>query len=89
MATRITPKPKPAPAKAKQSEQPESLPATGFVRLPKIKKFIGVCDATIWRWSKTGKFPAPVKLSPTITAWRAEDVRHWIEKQGRAQSEEA
>jgi predicted DNA-binding transcriptional regulator AlpA len=26
-----------------------------------------------------GKFPAPVKLSERITAWRVEEVREWIE----------
>jgi predicted DNA-binding transcriptional regulator AlpA len=31
---------------------------------------------------KGGKFPKPVKLSVQITAWKAEDVREWIDSQG-------
>jgi prophage regulatory protein len=29
---------------------------------------------------KSGRFPAPVKLGPRTTAWRAEDIRALIEK---------
>jgi predicted DNA-binding transcriptional regulator AlpA len=27
---------------------------------------------------KAGKFPAPVKLSQRVTAWRVEDIREWM-----------
>lgn len=40
--------------------------------------------ATLWRKVRTGEFPAPVKLSARITAWRAEAVKDWLDKQGRA-----
>jgi predicted DNA-binding transcriptional regulator AlpA len=36
--------------------------------------------ATLWRTVKSHQFPAPVKLSEGITAWRVEDVRAWIAK---------
>lgn len=35
--------------------------------------------ATLWRKVKNGTFPQPVKLSERITAWRAEEVRQWLE----------
>lgn len=34
---------------------------------------------TLWRMVKSGKFPAPVKLSERVTAWRVEDVRAWMQ----------
>lgn len=34
---------------------------------------------TLWRMVKAGKFPAPVKLSERVTAWRVEDVRAWMQ----------
>jgi hypothetical protein len=34
---------------------------------------------TLWRLVKAGKFPAPVKLSERVTAWRVEDVRAWMQ----------
>jgi len=34
-------------------------------------------QSTIWRWSASGTFPAPHKLSAGITAWLVEDVERW------------
>lgn len=35
-------------------------------------------EPTLWRLVKKGEFPAPVKLSERVTAWRVEDVRAWM-----------
>ncbi len=35
---------------------------------------------TLWRRVKAGQFPAPVKLSERVTAWRVEDVRAWMQQ---------
>jgi predicted DNA-binding transcriptional regulator AlpA len=68
------------------------LPATGYLRLPQIigKKptskdpglpaLVPVGASTLWQWVRDKKFPAPVKLGPRITAWRAEDIRAFLEK---------
>ena len=32
---------------------------------------------SIWRLTREGKFPKPVKLSVGITAWRIEDIEAW------------
>lgn len=39
----------------------------------------GVSRATIWRWSQTGDFPKPVKLSVHCTRWRSQDIEKWEE----------
>ncbi|MBT9486799.1 MAG: AlpA family phage regulatory protein [Rubrivivax sp.] len=39
-------------------------------------------SATLWRKVRAGEFPAPVKLSDRVTAWRCEDVAAWIKAQG-------
>jgi predicted DNA-binding transcriptional regulator AlpA len=54
------------------------LPDTGFVRQRLLLRFVPFSKSTLWRRVKTGEFPAPVKLSTGITAWKAEDVRGWI-----------
>lgn len=60
-----------------------NLPATGFVRQSQlIPHIIPFSSTTLWRKVKAGDFPAPVKLSQRVTAWRAEDVRAWMEKFG-------
>jgi hypothetical protein len=40
-------------------------------------------SATLWRKVKAGAFPAPVKLSERVTAWRAADVKAWLEARGQ------
>ena len=67
------------------------LPETGYMRLrqiigdakasPAIPPVIPVSRTTWWNGVKSGKFPAPVKLGPGITAWRVEDIREYIKNQ--------
>lgn len=56
------------------------LPEVGFIRqadlIPAIVPFSA---ATLWRRVKSGEFPAPVKLSARVTAWRREDIRVWMQ----------
>jgi len=62
-----------------------SLPETGYVRLPQIigdaradppiPAIIPVSRSTWWAGVKTGRFPKAVKLSSRITVWRVEDIR--------------
>lgn len=57
-----------------------SLPDTGFVRLPVILQHIPVGRSTWWARVKSGEYPQPVKLGPSTTAWRAEDIHALIER---------
>ena len=45
---------------------------------PEQRGILPISGPTLWRWVNAGKFPAPVKLSNRVTAWRAEDVRAWM-----------
>ncbi len=66
------------------------LPETGFLRLsqiigdpkatPPIPPIIPIKKSSWWAGCKTGRYPAPVKLSPRVTVWRIEDIRTLIEK---------
>jgi predicted DNA-binding transcriptional regulator AlpA len=55
------------------------LPETGFLRLPQVLALIPVSRSSWWAGIKTGRFPAPVKLSPRCTAWSVADIRAWID----------
>ena len=63
-----------------QADRP-TLPETGFVRQKLLLRFVPFSKSTLWRRVNAGVFPAPVRLSVGITAWRAEDVRRWIAEQ--------
>lgn len=58
------------------------LPRTGLVRIKQILAPHGpipVSKSTWWLGVKEGRFPAPKKLGPGITVWRAEDIWSIVE----------
>lgn len=55
------------------------LPETGYVRQSQLIPYVlPISSATLWRKVKAGTFPAPVKLSTRVTAWRVEAVREYL-----------
>ena len=65
------------------SDNRESLPKEGFVRLKSIIAPLGpipVGKSTWWSGVRDGRYPPPVKLGPRITAWRVEDIRALMER---------
>lgn len=59
--------------------QCDSLPDTGFLRLPKVLKLYPVSGSTWWAGVRAGRFPQPVKIGERCTAWRCEDIRALID----------
>ena len=54
----------------------DSLPDSAFVRQPMVSILCGGTDrATLYKWAKAGKFPAPKKLSSQTTAWNVGELR--------------
>lgn len=45
-----------------------------LLRLPKVLSLMGVSRSHWWDGVKKGMFPAPIKLSPRVTVWRASDI---------------
>jgi len=59
-----------------------TLPTTGFVRQAQLLAGgVPLSASTLWRKVRAQTFPAPVRLSAGVTAWRVEDVRAWMENQ--------
>ena len=63
------------------------LPPQGMSRASQLIPFLPFGSSTLWAWSRDGRFPAPVKLSPTMTAWRNADVIEWLESRTSTTSE--
>lgn len=40
--------------------------------------FLPVSPATIWRWVREGRFPAPFKLGGGVTCWDAAAVEKFV-----------
>ena len=75
-----------------------TLPEIGLARLsqiigdpnanPPIPPIIPVSKSTWWAGVKSGKFPAPVKLSANVTAWKISDIRALMDRIDGQESEE-
>jgi len=61
----------------------KNLPETGFLRINQVLEFIPIGKSSLWAGVKTGRYPAPIKLSPGTTVWKAEDIRAFIENAGK------
>ncbi|HEY3862533.1 MAG TPA: AlpA family phage regulatory protein [Verrucomicrobiae bacterium] len=58
----------------------DTIPETGFVRLPQVLAVIPVCKSSWWEGVKAGRFPKPVRLTARSVGWRAEDIRELIKQ---------
>lgn len=54
------------------------LPPQGMSRAKDILPLLPFGRTTLHEWSQDGRFPASIKLSPTIVAWRNSDVLEWL-----------
>jgi len=51
---------------------------TSYIRINQLIQTLPISKASIWRKVKQGTFPAPVKLSVGITAWRTALIETWL-----------
>ncbi|MDG0853858.1 MAG: transcriptional regulator [Burkholderiales bacterium] len=58
------------------------LPDCARVRLPVVRLVFGISAATAWRWSRTGRLPAPAKISG-VTFWNVGELRQVLSKLDR------
>ncbi|WP_164075594.1 helix-turn-helix transcriptional regulator [Stenotrophomonas maltophilia] len=65
---------------------PDSLPTTGYLRLPGVLRLYPVSRSTWWAGVRSGRYPQPVKLGERCTAWRVEDIRALIERVASAEA---
>ena len=54
---------------------------TAFLKDIEVAMRYGVSRPTIWRWTKNGNFPKPVKLGAGSTRWRSSDIEAWEQSQ--------
>ena len=57
---------------------PEDVPVErsghGWASDRDLARYFSVSRATIWRWARDGRLPAPEKLSAGVTRWRWSDA---------------
>lgn len=58
----------------------DRLPDGSFIRLKDLRELhiLPFSTSTLWRKVKVGSFPAPIRISAQIVAWRLGDIRQWL-----------
>ena len=69
-------------AQSAPEAKPElNLPA--LCRLNHLLPHLPIARSTVWLWSRTGRFPAPIKpFGKACTLWRREEILAWLSKAG-------
>ena len=57
------------------------LPLQGMSRAKDILPLLPFSRTTLHEWSRDGRFPKSIRLSPTIVAWKNSEVLEWLERQ--------
>lgn len=56
-------------------EAVEFLPDIALIDVRMCALLLSCSENTVWRRSKSGSFPKPIRVSPQQTRWRVGDVR--------------
>ena len=67
------------------------LPDMAMIQVRRLVnyKVLPYSATTIWRKCRNGEFPAPIKMSSGVTAWRVGDIRKYLEVIGNPSKKEA
>jgi len=57
----------------------QSMEDMAIIRLPEVKRLIGLGRSSIYQMMKDGTFPRSVSLGTRAIGWRAGDVRAWLQ----------
>ncbi len=57
---------------------------TSLVRLREVVQLTGLSRSSIYRAEAAQRFPARIRVSPRVTAWRRDELEQWIAERPRA-----
>ena len=55
-----------------------------LLRLREVQAITGLSRSTIYRLTRAGFFPEPLKIGPRAVAWRASEIEEWLAARPRA-----
>lgn len=54
-------------------------PEDRLLNLDEVQRLIPISRSSVWKWSRRGAFPSPVRLPGCRrVAWRASEISKWI-----------
>lgn len=72
----------------KDTKQVNDLNPIGMMRAKQVLELVPFGRASLWKFAKSGQFPAPVKVTGGISAWKNKEVIDWLESQSAANDAE-
>lgn len=55
------------------------LPLKGLISANEMLPHLPIKRSTLWKWTREGRFPTPVKVS-TLTRWHCHEVHDWLKQ---------
>ncbi len=52
--------------------------AARLISMAQVTEMLGVSRVSVYRWTKDGAFPSPIKLSERRVMWRQSDINSWL-----------
>jgi prophage regulatory protein len=49
-----------------------------YLRDKQVAEMLTIGRSSVWRMTKEGKLPAPIKLSERVTVWKLSDIEAFI-----------
>ncbi|WP_201616461.1 helix-turn-helix transcriptional regulator [Psychrobacter urativorans] len=65
-------------------EYAKIIPPQGMMRPKQVLDFVPFSRTTLHEWSDGVRFPKPIKLSPTMVAYKNQEVIAWLESHSLA-----
>lgn len=59
----------------------EQHPSNGVLRAKGAAARLCIGESTFWLWTRQGKIPQGIRLSPRCTVWRISDLDAFLERQ--------
>jgi prophage regulatory protein len=61
-------------------QQHSSVPRSAILRRRDVQSRTGLSKSSLYRSTKEGTFPAPVRIGPRCVGWIEAEVQAWIER---------
>ena len=61
---------------------PNGMPK--LVTAKEIQAALNISSSTLWRWTRSGEFPAGIPIGANTVKWYASDVTDWLAQKAAA-----
>tara|TARA_B110001450_G_scaffold8599_1_gene8620 strand:- start:50 stop:265 length:216 start_codon:yes stop_codon:yes gene_type:complete len=63
---------------ATMPDKPKNYLSDTYLKRQELEAKFDISKATIYRWTKAGKFPAAIHLGKNMVRWKSSEIEAWI-----------